>query len=79
MDLYPAFTLINDWYIICEKYSLSLQVLRDPDMIQLYSHHEKLVAIDQHIAFMGGIDLCFGRWDTKQHRCFSHMSMAYLV
>jgi phospholipase D1/2 len=23
--------------------------------------------IDEAIAFMGGIDLCFGRWDTPQH------------
>ena len=29
--------------------------------------HEKLCVIDEAIAFMGGIDLCFGRWDTPQH------------
>ncbi|PPR05355.1 hypothetical protein CVT24_007969 [Panaeolus cyanescens] len=29
--------------------------------------HEKLCVIDQAIAFMGGLDLCFGRWDTAQH------------
>lgn len=29
--------------------------------------HEKLCVIDQTIAFMGGVDLCFGRWDTSQH------------
>ena len=29
--------------------------------------HEKLCVIDEAIAFMGGIDLCFGRWDTLQH------------
>ena len=23
--------------------------------------------IDETIAFMGGLDLCFGRWDTAQH------------
>lgn len=32
-----------------------------------WSHHEKLCVIDETIAFMGGFDLCFGRWDTPQH------------
>ena len=26
-----------------------------------------MCVIDQAIAFMGGLDLCFGRWDTPQH------------
>lgn len=34
----------------------------------LFSHHEKTVIIDQRIAFIGGIDLCWGRWDTDEHR-----------
>ncbi|KAK8858386.1 hypothetical protein IAR55_002613 [Kwoniella newhampshirensis] len=29
--------------------------------------HEKLCVIDETIAFMGGLDLCYGRWDTSQH------------
>ncbi|CAO3600983.1 unnamed protein product [Absidia cylindrospora] len=33
-----------------------------------WSHHEKFVVIDNKIAFLGGIDLCFGRWDTHSHR-----------
>ena len=33
----------------------------------LWSHHEKLVIIDQKIAFVGGLDLCWGRYDTNQH------------
>ena len=32
-----------------------------------WSHHEKLVVIDRNIAFVGGIDLAFGRWDTHSH------------
>ncbi|KIL67865.1 hypothetical protein M378DRAFT_185469 [Amanita muscaria Koide BX008] len=32
-----------------------------------WAHHEKLCVIDQTIVFMGGLDLCFGRWDTPQH------------
>ncbi|CAE6425545.1 unnamed protein product [Rhizoctonia solani] len=32
-----------------------------------WAHHEKLCVIDEAIAFMGGLDMCFGRWDTAQH------------
>ncbi|KAK4631613.1 Phospholipase D1 [Fulvia fulva] len=32
-----------------------------------WAHHEKLCLIDGHVAFMGGLDLCYGRWDTNQH------------
>lgn len=31
------------------------------------SHHQKLVAIDDAIAFCGGIDLTCRRWDTRAH------------
>ena len=34
---------------------------------QRWSHHEKVVIVDRSIAFVGGIDLCFGRWDTHTH------------
>lgn len=33
-----------------------------------WSHHEKVVVIDRSIAFVGGIDLCYGRWDTPAHK-----------
>jgi len=28
------------------------------------------VCIDQNISFVGGLDLCFGRWDNKSHDLF---------
>ena len=31
-------------------------------------HHQKLVAIDDSLAFCGGIDLTQGRWDDHEHR-----------
>ncbi|CAI7632613.1 unnamed protein product [Penicillium glandicola] len=37
------------------------------DVILYWAHHEKLCLIDGQIAFMGGLDMCFGRWDTNQH------------
>lgn len=36
----------------------------------LYSHHEKMVVIDNNVGFMGGLDLCFGRMDTQKHYLF---------
>lgn len=31
------------------------------------SHHQKIVAVDDAIAFVGGFDLTKGRWDTPDH------------
>ncbi|KAG1150556.1 hypothetical protein G6F37_000150 [Rhizopus arrhizus] len=49
----------------------NVTVLRHPDHSLggtfFWSHHEKFVVIDNQIAFLGGIDLCFGRWDTHGH------------
>lgn len=47
-------------------------VQRSPNQFRqntfFWAHHEKLCIIDHTLAFVGGIDLCFGRWDTPQHR-----------
>ncbi len=32
-----------------------------------WAHHEKFIVIDYNLAFIGGLDLCFGRWDHHQH------------
>ncbi|KAG1774856.1 phospholipase D [Suillus placidus] len=49
----------------------NIMVQRSPSHFQTgtfyWAHHEKFCVIDETIAFMGGIDLCFGRWDTPQH------------
>lgn len=48
-----------------------IKVIRHPDKAAttlLWSHHEKSVVIDQSIAFVGGIDLCFGRWEDNAYR-----------
>ena len=31
------------------------------------AHHQKIVAIDDSVAFVGGMDLTIGRWDTSRH------------
>ena len=47
----------------------NIEVKRHPllDTTFLWSHHEKLVIIDQIIGYVGGLDLCWGRWDTHDH------------
>jgi phospholipase D1/2 len=37
------------------------------DMTMYWAHHEKFIVIDYAMAFIGGLDLCFGRWDARQH------------
>jgi phosphatidylserine/phosphatidylglycerophosphate/cardiolipin synthase-like enzyme len=32
------------------------------------SHHQKLVVVDDCLAFFGGMDIAGGRWDTPEHR-----------
>ncbi|KAG5447459.1 Phospholipase [Clonorchis sinensis] len=46
----------------------NIHVYFSPVRIMFWSHHEKMVSVDQSVVFMGGIDLCFGRWDTVDHR-----------
>lgn len=46
-------------------------VQRSPNQFKknqfFFAHHEKICIVDHTVAFVGGIDLCFGRWDTPQH------------
>lgn len=54
------------------KLHSNIKVLRHPDPSRggplFWSHHEKVVVIDQTYAFIAGIDLCYGRWDNFQHK-----------
>lgn len=54
----------------------NIKVLRHPDHISepnklstiMWAHHEKIVIIDQSVAYFGGLDLCYGRWDNHLHK-----------
>lgn len=54
----------------------NVRVLRYPDHfssgVYLWSHHEKIVIVDYQICFIGGLDLCFGRYDTPEHKVGDH-------
>lgn len=64
---------INSYHtkIALERLHPNIRVQRHPDHytrgILYWAHHEKIVVVDQRIAFTGGLDLCFGRYDTHQH------------
>jgi len=50
----------------------NIACMRHPDhsggeLVYYFSHHEKLCVIDNKAAAMGGLDACYGRWDTNDH------------
>ncbi|KAL1223695.1 Phospholipase D zeta 1 [Cardamine amara subsp. amara] len=59
----------------------NVRVLRYPDHfssgVYLWSHHEKLVIVDHQVCFIGGLDLCFGRYDTFEHKVGDNPSVTW--
>jgi phosphatidylserine/phosphatidylglycerophosphate/cardiolipin synthase-like enzyme/uncharacterized membrane protein YdjX (TVP38/TMEM64 family) len=45
----------------------SIRLTLDSEVPAEASHHQKIVVIDDRIAFCGGIDLAIRRWDTAEH------------
>ena len=54
----------------------NIRIMRHPDhnmlenmgdMTFYWAHHEKFIVVDYELAFVGGLDMCFGRWDNNQH------------
>ncbi|KRX08542.1 hypothetical protein PPERSA_13023 [Pseudocohnilembus persalinus] len=68
-----ALTLDSEYTKQALQYNLknhdNIIVLRHPNSVLpfLWSHHEKMVIVDQLYGFMGGLDLCYGRYDTQDH------------
>ncbi|KAL2316313.1 Phospholipase D1 [Schizosaccharomyces pombe] len=58
----------------------NIYVIRSPSHFRqnalFWAHHEKLVVVDDAITFIGGIDLCFGRYDTPQHILYDDKPVA---
>ena len=60
--------ICGNYFILYVHQNTSYKVFRHPDRARgatkkelLWAHHEKLVVVDQSVAFVGGIDLCYGR------------------
>ncbi|KAN0009210.1 hypothetical protein ACTFIU_006483 [Dictyostelium citrinum] len=51
-----------------EELHTNIKVIKHPPIIPIYwSHHQKTLIVDQEIAFVGGVDFCYGRFDTWCH------------
>jgi phosphatidylserine/phosphatidylglycerophosphate/cardiolipin synthase-like enzyme len=55
------------FYILSWMFSKRVQLKLDGAHPSLSAHHMKLLVIDDHVAFCGGIDMTVGRWDTRDH------------
>lgn len=59
----------------------NIEIRRHPDTLSgiqhlfRWSHHEKMVIVDRSIAFVGGVDLCYGRWDTRYHELMDNFNI----
>lgn len=66
-----------------ESLSRNIECMRHPNKFIggstaiLWSHHEKLVVIDRNVAFVGGIDLAFNRWDDEKHEVSDELGLRY--
>ena len=68
---------LDSWYSkqTLEAASPNIRVILHPRQLGVravlaWSHHQKLVLIDHEVAFVGGLDLCLGRYDNNSHRLF---------
>lgn len=70
-DITDIVTAVKDKYQFGD-FLKSLYGMKDGKVL-FWAHHEKMVLVDagwgegQEKGFMGGLDLCFGRWDTNEH------------
>lgn len=53
-----------------------LQFRFDDNHVERGCHHQKFVVIDSEICFLGGIDLCDHRWDSRQHKAENPLRMS---
>ncbi|KAJ3690815.1 hypothetical protein LUZ61_019979 [Rhynchospora tenuis] len=75
--------------VICQlspRYASSkLSIFKQQVVGTLFTHHQKCVLVDTQAkrnnrkitAFIGGLDLCDGRYDTPQHRLFADLDTVF--
>ncbi|KAK8964997.1 Phospholipase D delta [Platanthera guangdongensis] len=73
--------------VLAPRYGSSkLSFVKQQVVGTLFTHHQKCVLVDTQgtgnnrkiTAFIGGIDLCDGRYDTPEHRLFKDLDSVYL-
>ncbi|XAR56329.1 Phospholipase D [Bertholletia excelsa] len=72
--------------VLCPRYASSkLSIFKQQVIGTLFSHHQKSIILDTQAtgnnrkitAFIGGLDLCDGRYDTPEHRLFRDLDTVY--
>ncbi|XP_042506286.1 phospholipase D delta-like isoform X1 [Macadamia integrifolia] len=72
--------------VLCPRYaSNKLSIFKQQVVGTLFTHHQKCVLLDTQAAgnnrkitaFIGGLDLCDGRYDTPQHRLFRDLDSVF--
>ncbi|GFP80141.1 phospholipase d delta [Phtheirospermum japonicum] len=72
--------------VLAPRYASSkLSIFKQHVVGTLYTHHQKCVLVDTQdhgnnrriTAFMGGLDLCDGRYDTPEHRLFCDLDTVF--
>lgn len=62
--------------VALEALHSNIRVQRHPDHLAggvlYWAHHEKVIVVDQSVAFIGGLDVAFGRYDCSNHRLVDH-------
>ncbi|XP_029123444.1 phospholipase D delta isoform X2 [Elaeis guineensis] len=73
--------------VLSPRYASSkLSIFKQQVVGTLFTHHQKCLLVDTQAsqnnrkitAFIGGLDLCDGRYDTPQHRIFSDLDTVFL-
>lgn len=63
-----------------------LSIFKQQVVGTIFTHHQKCLLVDTHAspkmrkitAFIGGLDLCKGRYDTPEHRLFTDLKTVFL-
>lgn len=72
--------------VLCPRYaSNKLSIFKQQVVGTLFTHHQKCVILDTQAsgnnrkvtAYIGGLDLCNGRYDTPEHRLFSDLETVF--
>uniref|UniRef100_A0A5B7C2A1 Phospholipase D n=1 Tax=Davidia involucrata TaxID=16924 RepID=A0A5B7C2A1_DAVIN len=72
--------------VLSPRYASSkLSIFKQQVVGTLYTHHQKCVIVDTQsygnnrkiTAFIGGLDLCDGRYDTPEHRLFRDLNTVF--
>ncbi|GLK78498.1 phospholipase D-like domain-containing protein [Methylopila turkensis] len=56
------------FYLVQWMLKKNIRLKLDASHPPLAAHHQKIVVVDDALAFCGGIDMTLGRWDTREHR-----------